>query len=195
MQYYRALVTPRAMAPVRRLLTAMAPARRLLVRGVSSITGTLKWDPRVGTFAPGVYAELRHVVSAGDVSTYAGLLGDTNPVHTDAAFAATTPFKRPIAHGMLSAGLIPTIFGATVPGCIYVSQSLRFVRPVFVGDAVVARVTVRSVRLAALPRGGGALQPYVTCDTVVTVEGSGKVAIDGEAVVLLPPLPAGSAAA
>lgn len=160
------------------------------VRHVSSITGTLVWNPHVGTFAPGVYAELRHLVTPADVSTYAGLLGDTNPVHTDATFAATTPFKRPIAHGMLSAGLIPTIFGASVPGSIYISQSLRFVRPVFVGDAVVARVTVRSVRLAA-PRGGtGALQPFVTCDTTVTIEGSGKLAIDGEAVVMLPPLPA-----
>lgn len=167
-----------------------------------AITGTLKWDPAVGNFALGVYGELRKTITEADVAAYARLLGDTNPVHLDAAFAATTPFKRPIAHGMLSVGLIPTIFGASVPGCVYIDQQLRFKRPVFVGDTVVARVTVkkvvvRPVRAAGTTAGDGAeppRHPFVTCDTVVTIEGSGKVAVDGEATVMLPPLPAGAQA-
>lgn len=128
-----------------------------------------------------MFAELRRVISAADVSAYSALLGDTNPLHLDAAFAATTRWKRPIAHGMLSAGIFPTIFGATIPASIYVSQTLRFRRPVYVGDTVIARITVKDVRV----RGG---TQWVTCDTGVTIEACGGVAVDGEAVVMLPPL-------
>ena len=161
------------------------------------ITGTLKFDPALGTLAVGMRAELQRTILAPDVAAYAALLGDTNPLHLDAAFAARTPFQRPIAHGMLSAGLIPTIFGATIPAAVYVSQTLSFKRPVFVGDAVTARVTVTAVRLVPA-RGGapaGAQQPLVTCSTQVLLDASGKVALEGESVCLLPPLPLLPAAA
>ncbi len=153
------------------------------------ITGTLRWDPAVGTLAVGMWAELKKTMLAADVAAYAALLGDTNPLHLDAAFAATTQFRRPIAHGMLSAGLIPTIFGASIPSAVYVSQTLQFKRPVFVGDAVTARITVKGVRLTPLRGGGGALQPLVTCETLVLLDGSGKAALEGESVCLLPPMP------
>lgn len=144
------------------------------------ISGTLLFHPRSG-LSVGMYAEIKRIISASDVSAYSALLGDTNPLHLDAAFAATTRWKRPIAHGMLSAGLFPTIFGATIPASVYVSQTLRFRRPVYVGDTVIARVTVKEVRV----RGG---TQRVTCDTVATIEACGNVAVDGEAVVMLPPL-------
>jgi 3-hydroxybutyryl-CoA dehydratase len=160
------------------------------------ITGTLKWDPALGTLAVGMCAELRRTILAPDVAAYAALLGDCNPLHLDAAFAARTPFKRPIAHGMLSAGLIPTIFGATIPAAVYVSQTLSFRRPVYVGDAVTARVTVTGVRLVPVRGGSGAQQqPLVTCATVVLLDATGKAALEGESVCLLPPLPAGAAGA
>jgi len=155
------------------------------------ITGTMRFCTRTG-LVRGMHAELRRVVSAADVAAYAALLGDSNPLHVDAAFAARTQWKRPIAHGMLAAGLFPTLFGASIPASVYVSQTLRFRRPVFVGDAVVARVTVRDVRLRA-GAGGGAPQQLVTCDTVATLEACGRVAVDGEAVCLLPPLEGGGA--
>jgi 3-hydroxybutyryl-CoA dehydratase len=162
------------------------------------ITGTLKFDPALGTLAVGMRAELQRTILASDVAAYAALLGDTNQLHLDAAFAARTPFKRPIAHGMLSAGLIPTIFGATIPAAVYVSQTLSFKRPVFVGDAVTARVTVTAVRLVPArgggAAGGGAQQPLVTCSTQVLLDASGKVALEGESVCLLPPLPPAAAA-
>src|SRR3546814_10483550 len=65
----------------------------------------------------------------------------------DEAFAAATPFKGRIAHGMLGASLISTVFGTRLPGpgCIYVSQDLRFKAPVRIGDTVVARVTVAEI--------------------------------------------------
>lgn len=123
------------------------------------------------------------------------MAGDDNPLHLDASYAATTPFRAPIVHGLLVAALIPTLFGATVPGAVYVSQALRFRRPVYLDERVVARVTVTAV--APRARGGGHL---VTCATTVTRHepggaggegeggGAGKpwVYIDGEAVVILP---------
>ena len=154
------------------------------------ITGTLPFCPRVGVLV-GQFAELQRVVTAADVSAYAALLGDSNPLHTDAAFAATTPWKRPIAHGMISAGLIPTIFGATIPSSVYVSQTLRFTRPVFVGDTVRARVEVRAV--AARKIGGGTVHQFATCATTVTLEDGGLVAVDGEAVAMMPALADGDA--
>ena len=168
---------------LRRFSSAALPRPRPL------ITGTLRWDPALGTLPIGAWAELRRAVTPEDVAAYSALLGDDNPLHLDAAFAATTQFKRPIAHGMFSVGLIPTIFGATIPASVYVSQSLKFARPVYVGDTVVARVVVREVRMAQ--RGGGTF-PFVTCDTSVRVEASGKAAVEGEAVVMLPALPPGA---
>ena len=73
---------------------------------------------------------------------------------------------RPVAHGMLSAGLIGTVFGRQVPGAVYVSQTLRFRRPVFLGDTVEARVTVRAARAR------GADHNLLTCDTRVVRMGS-----------------------
>jgi len=127
------------------------------------------------------------VVTVGDVAAYAALLGDDNPLHLDATFAATTQFKRPIAHGMLSTGLIPTIFGSTIPASVYVSQSFRFLRPVYVGDAVVARVEVTRARTAPAGR-AGAQHPFVTCRTSILLEATGKAAVEGEAEVMLPAL-------
>ncbi len=152
---------------------------------MAAITGTLRFCARTG-LTVGMFAELSRVVTAADVAAYAALLGDDNPIHTDAAFAARTAWARPIAHGMLSAGLIPTIFGARIPASVYVSQSLRFRRPVFVGDAVRARVEVRSVALNRV--GGGAVHQFATCATTVVVEASGLAAIDGEAVAMMPAL-------
>jgi len=133
-----------------------------------------------------MYATLSKTITASDVLSYASLLGDTNPIHLDAEFAASTPFKRPIAHGMLSAGLIPTVFGAQIPSCVYVQQSLQFKRPVFVGDSVTCHVKVISVKDKV---GRNGVQPLVTCSTNVMIDSSGKCAIEGEAVCLLPFIP------
>lgn len=125
------------------------------------------------------YAELTRVLTAADVSNFADVVGDHNPIHLDSAYAATTPFGRPIAHGMLSASLFSSIFATQIPGAIYVSQSIKFVAPAFVGDEVRARVEVRELA-----------RRRAVCATTVTVLGKGGasdvLAVDGEAVVLLP---------
>ena len=107
--------------------------------------------------------------------------GDTNPIHLDEAYAKSTPFGGRIAHGMLSAAYISAVLGAKLPGpgAIYLNQTLRFRRPVRVGESVTARVTVKSIDVE---RG------HVTLTTVCEV--NGKVVIDGEAVVLVPRRPA-----
>lgn len=86
-------------------------------------------------------------VTEADIIMFADVSGDTNPVHLDEAFAAETPFKGRIAHGMLGASLLSTVFGTKLPGpgCIYVSQDLRFKAPVRIGDTVVAKVTISEI--------------------------------------------------
>lgn len=125
----------------------------------------------------GQSAERRHVVGSGDIEAFAQVSGDTNPVHLDEAYAATTTFGGRIAHGMLSAAYISAVLGTQLPGpgAIYLTQSLRFRRPVKIGDEVTARVTVK-----ALDEKRG----HVTLETVCLV--AGKTVLDGEAVVMAP---------
>lgn len=83
-------------------------------------------------------------VTDADIVGFADITGDTNPIHLDDGFASESPFKDRIAHGMLSAGLISAVLGTRLPGpgCIYLSQSLRFMAPVKIGDHVVATATI-----------------------------------------------------
>lgn len=121
-------------------------------------------------------AELTHVVGAADIEAFAEVSHDTNPVHLDEAYAKTTTFGGRIAHGMLGAAYISAVLGTKLPGpgAIYLSQSLRFRRPVKIGDPVTARVTVK-----ALDEKRG----HATLETVCQV--NGKTVIDGEAVVMV----------
>lgn len=83
-------------------------------------------------------------VTESDVVLYAGISGDFNPAHMDAVSAKQSRFGQRIAHGMLSAGFISNVLGNQLPGpgTIYLSQQLRFVKPVYIGDTVTASVTV-----------------------------------------------------
>jgi len=129
----------------------------------------------------GQTAEMSRVVGASDIETFAEVSGDRNPVHLDEAYARTTTFGERIAHGMLSAAYISALLGTKLPGpgAIYLSQSLRFRRPVRIGDLVVARVTVKTL---------DANRGHVTLDTVCEV--NGKTVVDGEALVIAPRRPA-----
>ena len=101
----------------------------------------------IDDLVPGDRAELVRVVETGDVGAFVDAVGDRNPVHSDRGYAATTPFKEPIAPGIFTAGLISAVIGTELPGpgAIYLSQSLTFVRPVKIGDAITARVEVVDV--------------------------------------------------
>ena len=115
-------------------------------------------------------------VSEADIVLFAGISGDTNPVHINQLFAEGTPFKERIAHGMLSASFVSTVVGTRLPGpgCIYVRQELRFKAPVKAGDTVVARATVKEIQ---------AERRRVVLTTVCTV--GDTVVLDGEATMMV----------
>ena len=83
-------------------------------------------------------------VEARDIQLFAAVSGDVNPVHLDAVYAATTPFKGCIAHGMLSGAIISAAIAMELPGpgTIYRSQSLRFRLPVRPGDTITVKLEV-----------------------------------------------------
>ncbi|OZI08197.1 dehydrogenase [Siphonobacter sp. BAB-5385] len=84
-----------------------------------------------------------------DVVAFAQVSGDDNPLHLDADFAASTPFKRPIIHGILGASVFSNVIGTKFPGAgsIYVKQSLDFLRPMFVDTAYEARFEILSINV------------------------------------------------
>lgn len=123
-------------------------------------------------------ATFEKAISDQDIVDFARVTGDEQPLHLDDAHAAKTRFKRRIAHGMLSAGLISAALGiklaphATV---VYLNQSLRFLRPVYPGDTVTARLEVTALDLE---------RNFVTCSTECTNQ-DGTTVLTGEATVLL----------
>jgi 3-hydroxybutyryl-CoA dehydratase len=115
-------------------------------------------------------------VTAADVLVFADLTGDHNPVHLDEQYAARTQFGRPIAHGMFAAGLISSAIANQLPGpgTIYLSQTLKFRAPVYVGDTVTVTIRVLTVRED---------KPIASLSTECRTQ-TGTVAVEGEAVVL-----------
>lgn len=96
----------------------------------------------------GQQASFSKTISETDVYMYAGITGDVNPAHIDETYAKETRFRTRIAHGMLSAGLISAVLGTQLPGpgSIYVSQMLEFKAPVYIGDTITAKVTVKELK-------------------------------------------------
>ncbi|MFZ4578835.1 MAG: MaoC family dehydratase [Myxococcota bacterium] len=135
--------------------------------------------PQPPRFLVGQSAELTNTWTADDVALFAKVTGDTNPVHLDEAYAAQSRFGQRIAHGMLSAGLVSAVLGTKLPGpgAIYISQTLKFLAPVFLGDTVTARVQVAAVRED---------KPIVTFETSCRKQ-DGTVVVEGQAVLFVPP--------
>ena len=125
----------------------------------------------------GMTETYRKEVKSSDVVGFAEITGDRNPIHLSEHFAARTPFKGRIAHGLYTAGLISAVIGTRLPGpgAIYVSQTLRFLAPVKIGDTVEASVEV--VDLNETRRRAELKCRCAVGDTVV---------LEGEAVVKVP---------
>lgn len=89
-------------------------------------------------------ASFSKTITETDVYQYAGITGDFNPAHVDQIYAAASIFQERVAHGMLTAGLISTVLGTRLPGpgTIYLSQELKFVKPVKFNDTITAEVEV-----------------------------------------------------
>jgi 3-hydroxybutyryl-CoA dehydratase len=125
----------------------------------------------------GQSAMFGRTVSDADIVAFAGVSGDTNPIHLHDGFARTTRFGQRIAHGMLSGSYISTVIGTKLPGpgAVYISQTMNFMAPVIIGDTVTAVATVTAI---------DERRRRVTLKTQC-LNGE-KVVIDGEAVVLVP---------
>ncbi len=128
--------------------------------------------------AIGQSESLMRTVMERDVSLFAELSGDANPIHLCERYAAGTKFGQRIAHGMLTASLVSALLGTRLPGpgAVYLSQTLTFLAPVKIGDVVTARVEI--AQLVAERR-----RARLFCDCVV----DGKPVLEGEAWVALPP--------
>jgi len=125
----------------------------------------------------GMHDVFAKTITDTDIVVFAGISGDTNPVHLNHEFASQTMFEGRIAHGMLSAGFISTVIGTKMPGpgCIYVAQSLKFKAPVRVGETVAAHCTVTEL----MPE-----KKFIKMSTQCMV--GDKVVIDGEATIMVP---------
>jgi len=129
----------------------------------------------------GMTSAFGKTITDADILMFAGVSGDTNPVHLNEEFAAGTAFQGRIAHGMLTASLISTVLGTKLPGpgCIYLSQSLRFLAPVRAGDTVRAEVTIKTIDRE---------RRRCVFETVCKV--GGKNVLEGEAIIMVPRRPA-----
>ncbi len=129
----------------------------------------------------GMSRHLVKTVTDRDIELFAEVSTDRNPVHLDEDYAQDTIFAGRIAHGMLSAGYISAVIGTKLPGpgAIYMSQALKFKRPVKIGDVVTARATITAI---------DAEKGRVTLETVCEV--AGKAVLEGEALIMVPRRPA-----
>jgi len=117
-------------------------------------------------------------VTETEIELFAKATGDFNPVHLDQAYAEKTFFKGRIAHGLLSLGFISTVLGNILPGhgTIYLSQEVKFLAPVRIGDTITARVEVMEI-LAEKNR----VKFKTTC-----INQEGKIVADGTAWTMPP---------
>ncbi len=119
-------------------------------------------------------------ITEDDIGLFAKATGDFNPIHLDQTYAEKTSFKGRIAHGLLSLGYISTVLGNILPGhgTIYISQEIKFLAPVRIGDMITAKVEV----LELIPE-----KNRVKFKTIC-VNQEGKIVMDGAAWVMPPPV-------
>jgi 3-hydroxybutyryl-CoA dehydratase len=129
------------------------------------------------TLKIGMTATYSQTITDVDIKSFAEISGDNNPVHLDGEFAAESQFGTRIAHGFLSASFFSALFGTKIPGpgCVYVSQNLKFLRPVYLNDTVTATVTIKKIDKD---------KRRVFFDTFCTIKN--KKVISGEAELYLP---------
>jgi 3-hydroxybutyryl-CoA dehydratase len=129
----------------------------------------------------GMRESYRKLVKASDVVGFAEISGDRNPIHLSEHFAAKTPFGGRIAHGLYTASLISAVIGTRLPGpgAIYISQTLRFLAPVRIGDTVEARVEIAVLNEARR-------RATLKCECAV----GDTLVLEGEAEVKIPARPA-----
>lgn len=136
-------------------------------------------QPRQFTYAElavGRKAEFGFVLSQEVIADFVKLSGDASSLHVDPTYAATTEFKRPIAHGMIAGMLFSRLVGMELPGkyAVYLSQTLTFHRPMFAGDVVIVS--------GEIMHKSDAMQ-VVNMKTEVKDQPSGRLLVEGNALV------------
>ena len=129
-------------------------------------------------FAVGQQAFITKKISDADVKIFSEISMDDNPIHLNEEYAGNSFFKRRIVHGFLTASLISAVLGTKLPGpgSIYLSQTLRFVKPVFIDDTITAKVTVTEFNTEK-----GKL--FLSTECLNQLD---EVVISGEAVIKIP---------
>jgi len=136
------------------------------------------WKPvLIEDIQVGMTASFSQTITDHDIKTFAGLSGDHNPVHVSDSYIDNSRFKKRVVHGLMPTSFFSGIFGTRLPGpgCLYVSQTVEFKRPIYIDDTVHAVVEVLEVDLSTR---------HVIFKTTVLV--NKKVAIDGVADIFIP---------
>jgi len=125
----------------------------------------------------GMEASSINIITEEHIQSFAQISGDFNPIHIDEDYAKKTNFGKKIAHGLISASFFSGLFGTKLPGIgsLYVSQSLKFLRPVYIGDEVIAIVRIKKIDVATR---------HIHFDTICTVRD--KKVIAGVAEIFYP---------
>ena len=133
----------------------------------------------IGELALGQSYETSFVITAELIEGFAEVTGDHNPIHLDEDYAGKSIFKQRVAQGMLQAGLLSGILGCHFPGVgtIYLSQTLKFIKPIFIKDQVTLRLEVLEIINE---------KNQVRLETLFTNQ-NGEAVITGEALVKPPP--------
>ena len=125
----------------------------------------------------GETASITKMISEADVVNFAGIIGDFNPLHVNPVYAKDSMFGERICHGMLTASFISTLVGCGIPGRngLYLSQEVKFVKPVKIGDTITATAEVIE-KIDAKRR--------IVMHTVIKNQRD-EVVVDGKAVVMV----------
>jgi 3-hydroxybutyryl-CoA dehydratase len=116
-------------------------------------------------------------ITEADVFAFAGITADFNPIHVNAEFAKSSFFGKRVAHGMLTASLInQTLTNLGGLGTIHLTQTVKFMAPVFIGDTVTILSEVASKEPA---------KNRLTVKSTVTNQ-EGKTVLEGEALIMMP---------
>ena len=133
----------------------------------------------INRLAVGQSYETSFVITAEMIERFAEVTGDHNPIHLDEDYAGKSIFKQRVAQGMLQAGLLSGILGCHFPGVgtIYLSQTLKFIKPVFISEQITLRLEILEI-ISEKNR--------VRLETAFSNQ-KGEAVITGEAVVMPPP--------
>ncbi|HKM00797.1 MAG: MaoC family dehydratase [Tissierellia bacterium] len=124
----------------------------------------------------GMERSVTKTITESDVYTYAGIIGDINPVHVNAEYAKNSRFGERIVHGMLTASFFSTLVGMLIPGAdaIYLGQTCKFLLPVKFGDTITAKCEVTSIKA----------EKKIAVMRTTVVNQKGELVVDGEATVM-----------